>query len=181
MGVGIRPPYGRQSEKVLKPQLNAACLVVADIFGHFLGLEVTDKMIEKIPGIVYSLAVELGLWRRPYPPNNEGVHFGYYDPPKADREKFIKLIEEAMSYLRKDSAEQKTPLQVVLAYKKEHDMTWMALSEYIGISESHLRQRICNPEYKGSKRSTLEPIAQKLGCEWRDLRWRSSNKSQSEE
>ena len=168
-------PYQRQSEKALKKKLNTMCLLVADTLTWFSPGELTETMIDTIPGIVYLFAVELGMWLQPEP-GTEAVTFGPFDIPKAERERFVSLVEESMSYLRRDLEEQRTPLDIYLAYKKEHGLTWPNLAKSLGVGEAHLRQRLCNPKYTGSKRSTLEPIAATLGCDWRDLRWHITKK-----
>ena len=164
----------------MKKKLNTMCILVADTLTWLSPDELTEKMLDNIPGIVFSFAVELGMWPSPEP-STEAILFGYFDVPKPERDQFVGLLHESLSYLRKDLEEQRTPLQIVEAYKKEHGLTWTKLAETLRISESHLRQRICNSEYKRSKRSTLEPIAMKLGCEWRDLRWRTTTFSEGAE
>ena len=54
--------------------------------------------------------------------------------------------------------------------------TWPAFAKQVGMSENHLRQRVCDPKYEHQmKKETLEKLAQKIGCQWNDLNCPNKN------
>jgi hypothetical protein len=164
----------------LVEHLQNLCALYADALTVTHG-ELTDKLIDEIPAFVFNTVVELRVWPRPALEESDLPMFGYFQVADDDRQRFTALLDKTISFLRQDIAEDRTPSKIIEQYKEEHDMTWEALAEHLGISESHLRQRICNPNYTGSKRTTLQPIAEKLGCEWRELRWRTRPQAAAKE
>src|ERR1017187_6810796 len=54
--------------------------------------------------------------------------------------------------------------------------TCLAKAGHVGMSENHLRQRVCDPKYEHQmKKETLEKLAQKIGCQWNDLNCPNKN------
>jgi hypothetical protein len=169
-------PYLPATEAITDA-LNAACMVVTDAL-IMEDVELSPRLIDQtIPGIVYRLAVRVGLWREPeaMTPGPDTVDLGGYDVSKAERAYFASLLEDSLSFLREEleSDPKRTPAEIFEEYRKTHDLTWEKLAERLQVGEYTLRDRICNPKYKFTpKKSTLEPIAKVLGCHWRDLLWK---------
>ena len=69
-----------------------------------------------------------------------------------------------------------TPVEAVRKYKFREGLKWREFAKHVKMSENHLRQRVCDPEYKPPmKKETLETLANKIGCQWNDLNWPNKN------
>jgi hypothetical protein len=155
--------------------LHHACFVISDAL-IMEGVELTKTLIEQdIPGYVFELAIRLGVWPEPeeLAPGVQTAHLGLYDVFEDERAYFVSLIEDELSHLHGEleGRPKRTPAEIYLERKEELDMTWADFADWLGVSEAQLRQRLMNPDYAGTKRSTLEPAAKRLRCHWTELRW----------
>jgi hypothetical protein len=173
---GSSSRYLTTGQEELAEKLNASCLVIADAL-VWREVELTPTLIgTELPGIVFNLAVRLGLWIEPGELDDaESVSIGNYDVPTAERDYFVRLLDESLSFLHEELERDptKTPYEVVNEWREGNHLTWEELYVRLKpfIAEATLR-RVCNKEkHYRAKRTTLEPVAKVLHCHWTQLLW----------
>jgi len=91
-------------------KLNTTCLLLAETL-IWQGIDLDTEFIESVlPGLTFNFAVKLDLWLMPistFDLNNlgvEGCTFGNYEVPTIERDYFVKLLDESLSFLREEVA-----------------------------------------------------------------------------
>ena len=90
-------------------KLNATCLLLAETL-IWQGIDLDADFIEsELPGLTFNFAVKLDLWLVPVSTFNfkdlgvESCTFGNHEVPTIERDYFVKLLEESLSFLREET------------------------------------------------------------------------------
>ena len=85
-------------------------------------------------------------------------------------------VTQASTVTHADKPGFRTATEMLKDYRKAQSLTWKRFAERFGMSETTMRQRICEPEDKSPiKSETLGPLAKKFGCDSSYFTWPMKN------